>query len=159
MKQIIFLTVIFSLSSAYAQTFKTSKLTGIYNYGSSAEKGAVAQVIVYPESDTTILFYFESNIGLPSYNMGSIYGRLKIFADTGTFINDSTSTCKSFFDFKKNKLILTADFGKIDCGFGHGVFMNGQFKKVSSKLTDKFNDLEGKEYYFNKTRPEDYFKN
>lgn len=102
---------------------------------------------------------FESNIGPPSYSMGSMYGRVKIIGDTGTFINSLTSTCKSFFDFKKNKLILTADFDKIDCGFGHNVFMQGQFKKTSSKLSNKFIDFEGKEYYFDKTRPEDYNNN
>lgn len=158
MRQILFLTFIYSISSTYAQTFKTSRLAGIYSYGSSAQKGAVGQVIVYPESDTTILFYFESNIGPPSYSMGAIYGRVKIFADTGIFIKDSTSKCKSYFDFKKNKLILTADYGEIDCGFGHKVFMLGQFKKISSKLTNKFMDLDGNEYYFNNTRPEDYNK-
>jgi len=158
MKQISLIIFLFTLKLTYAQNYKTSKLTGVYSFGTSAEKGPVGQVIVYPESDTTILFYFESCIGPDSYSMGEIYGRVQLNSDTGTYTNYNGLTCKSFFEFKADKLILKADFEKIDCGFGHKVYLNGQFKRTTKKVTDKFTDLDGREINFLVTKPDDYYK-
>lgn len=112
--------------------------------------------MVYAETDTTILFYFESNTGPPTYATGSIYGRLKITTNTANYINHDRPACESVFDFRKVKLILKTDPEKTDCGFGHKVFLHGTFKKRSGKQPAAFIDLEGCTYFFNKTPPEDY---
>lgn len=46
---------------------KTAKYAGVYTYGDTTEYGA-GSIIIYPESDTTVLFYFETNRGAPSYH-------------------------------------------------------------------------------------------
>lgn len=36
----------------------------------------------YPESDSTIIFYLESNDGAPAYNMANALGRAHLWGDT-----------------------------------------------------------------------------
>lgn len=157
MKQIILFGFVFSLLSANAQNLITSKLGGIYSYGNIAEKEAVGQLVIYPETDTTLLFYFESNIGPPSYSMGAVYGRVKVIGENRFFIRDTTFNCMSHFYFKKKKIIVFANPEKMDCGFGHKVFLQGNFKKISKTTPKKFVDIEGKAIYFDKTKPEEYY--
>lgn len=168
MRLLFISTFIFSIGFIYSQTtslksttLTTSKFAGTYSYGSNAEKGFNGLVIVYPETDTTILFYFESNLGPPSFNMGSVYGRVRIYGDTGTYTDqpiDQKQLCKCGFKFKKDRLILTFNFAFKNCGLGHGVYMNGEFKQISKKLITGFTNMEGKKYFFNATSPEEYNK-
>jgi hypothetical protein len=76
-------------------------------------------------------------IGAPSYNMGT-------FVDTLTYRNnvaihttpEDDTTCK--IKFTVNKKGITVEQYQADlnfgCGFGHAVFANGFYKKVSSKV-------------------------
>ena len=169
MKHIYAFVLILLVSYGYCQTptkkvkpeYKTRKYAGEYGYGGNIEKGSrVGYITVYPESDTIILFYFESNRGAPSYNMGSLYGRAKIVNDTGVFYSNvySDKGCKFGFKFSRDKLTLKTIDDLDNCGFGHAVFIDGTFKQSSTKIPLSFKNLESTEIFFNKTSPENYLK-
>jgi hypothetical protein len=139
----------------------TLKYAGTYCFGTNIEKGSVGTIFIYPEADSTILFYIYINRGAPSYNMGSLYGRLKIVNDTGTFFNKfdfSDNGCKLTFKFSKRSLTIITDDNHYECGFGHAVFADGYFKQISGKILDYFENDEGTRVYFKTTTPEDYYK-
>jgi hypothetical protein len=80
----------------------TSKYSGWYEYGRNIEKGRIGYILIYPETDNMILLYMELNRGAPSYNMGDLYGRIKIVNDTGTFFTRFDSMekgCEFSFHF------------------------------------------------------------
>lgn len=140
----------------------TYKYAGRYSYGSSPEKGRVGTILIYPETDTTVLFNIDISLGPPSYNMGQLYGRLKLKSDTCLFYTKfefAEMGCKWRLVFSKNKLtILTID-DQDGCGFGHSVYADNVYKLVTRKIVNYFEDMEGTKIYFNKTSPEDYYKN
>ena len=72
------------LSFGQQKILSTSRLAGTFSFSLGNDK-ASGTVLVYPETDNTILFYVDLNRGAPSYNMGSLFGRLKIEDDKGTF--------------------------------------------------------------------------
>lgn len=153
MKHFFYFLILILCCSANPPGLKTSKYQGIYGYKMKGGNYAYSQVIIYPETDKTVLFYFDSNIGEPSYSMGALYGRLKIVDGSGTFTNGD---CECRFDFKNGNLVLKPNFEKLNCGFGHGVMMQGTFKRESKKHIERFTNLEGKEIFFGKTKPEEY---
>lgn len=140
----------------------TSKYTGYYSTGDNAEKERVASFIIYPESDTTVLFFFDSNNGPPSYSLGSYYGRVTIKADTGIFykkFNPSIdAACKWKFIFSKKKLVLQTMNGQNSCGFGPAIIADGEFKQESSKIIDECLDVNGQAINFKALKPENYQK-
>ena len=73
----ILLMPIFCLSQTN-ETLKTRKYAGIYSFGQDVEKMPVGNLTIYPETDSTILFYIDICRGAPSYNLGQHYGRLLI---------------------------------------------------------------------------------
>ena len=95
-------------------------------YGTNIEKERIGNISVFPETDTTILFYVDVNQGAPSYNMGELYGRVKIIDGRGTFyikLDSSDKGCKWGFKFSKSMLSLKTIGDYFDCGFGNAVFM------------------------------------
>ena len=140
----------------------TSKYAGVYGYGRNADKESVGSVIVYPETDSTILFYIDLCRGAPSYNLGIKYGRMKITNDTGSYYNGSSSYegkgCKWYFEFSEKSLTINSVDGQNECGFGHAVFADGIYKRRSSKLRKSFIDMTGDTIYFRMTPPEKYSK-
>ena len=136
-----------------------TKYAGSYSYGTSAEKGRVGFIQVYPETDNTILFYIDLNAGPPSYSMGSLYGRLEIKNGTGIYYNDfgySNGGCKLKFQFANKQLTIEAI--EDECGFGHSVYADGVFTRISGKTDEYFEDNEMTKAYFEKTKPTDYYK-
>ena len=65
----------------------TEKYSGIYSFGENVEKGPVGSVTVFAETDTTILFFIDICRGAPSYNLGQLYGRLKIENGKGIYFS------------------------------------------------------------------------
>lgn len=166
MKQILtfgllFLTLnIFSQNKSDTTNIKTtSKYAGKYAYGKNIEKERIGVLTVYAESDTTLLFYIDLNRGAPSYNMGSLYGRIIVRDDSGVFYkagHDSAKGCKLLFKFSKNKCKIITFEDQDYCDFGFGVFADGEFKKEKTSPPDNFVDQTGRKIYFRKTKPEEY---
>lgn len=139
----------------------TSKYSGTFNYGADVEKGRMGTILIYPETDTTVLFYINLNRGAPSYNMGSLYGRVILENGAGTFytkFDKADNGCKWTFDFVKDSLTIKTIAGYYDCGFGNAVYADGVYTKQSYRLLEYFEDMEGEKVYFSKTKPEDYYK-
>ncbi len=140
----------------------TNKYSGFYSYGNDIEKRRIGSISIYPETDSTILFRIDLNRGAPSYNMGSLYGRVKTARDTGIFYTTKDDYegkgCKWIFYFTKNKLKIKTVNEENNCGFGHAVYADGEFKRKSNKYEDFFEDMEGKKIYFKVTSPEEYYK-
>jgi hypothetical protein len=155
------LTIKGQTSNLFAHKPLTSKYAGIFTYGSDQEKGGIGTIIIYPETDTTVLFYIDLNRGAPSYNMGSLYGRVILKNDAGSFyteLDQADKGCKWTFNFVKDSLTIETITGYYDCGFGNAVYADGVYKKQSYKLLEYFEDMEGEKVYFSKTKPEDYYK-
>src|SRR5688572_8195055 len=115
----------YSIAQTQKKAFKTSILSGTYQYGKNVHKNSVGLVTVYPESDSTILFYLDLNRGAPSYNMGQLYGRLKVDAFKGLFYSKTDSfgiSCKFLCEFKGDRLIISVIDSQDSCGFGYGVY-------------------------------------
>src|SRR5258705_7715316 len=143
MKQILIfglLTLTFcargQVSTEKVNKLATSKYAGTYSFGKDIEKERIGTISIYPETDSTILFNIDLNRGAPSYNMGSLYGRVRITNGDGTFhskFDHSDKGCKWTFKFSKNTLIIKTVEGQDECGFGAFVFADGEFKQISNK--------------------------
>lgn len=166
MKQRLIFGLIFLTVSAYGQTkisglakLQTSKYAGTYDYGGDPNRHRSGSMIVYPETDSTILFYVDLISGPPSYSLGELYGRIRITNDSGTFnanFDSSESGCKWRLKFSKNAVrIKTLDL-HYDCHFGHDVYADGVFKRKSRKIPISFDDQSGKTIYFKKVKPKEY---
>jgi hypothetical protein len=147
--------------SKVAKTNKliTSKFSGFYSYG-NLEDG-VGSILIYAETDSTILFHIDLNNGAPSYNGGSSYGRVKMKNNSGTFYNKydyAENGCKWSFNFTKNSLTIKTIDSQDYCGFGYSVYADGTFQRQPNKIKDYFEDRPGHKVYFSKTTPEDYNK-
>jgi hypothetical protein len=139
----------------------TLKYAGQYGYGRNVEKERIGYLQIFPETDSTVLFYMDLNRGAPSYNMGALYGRVRIVNDTGTFFikfDTLSKGCKLLFHFSKSKIDISTDGEQDDCYFGNGVEADGSFKKYSNKTKLYFENQEGKKIYFIETKPESYYK-
>ena len=139
------------------EKLKTASLGGIFEYGKNIEKGPIGLICVYPETDSTILFFIDANRGAPSYNMGNLYGRLKVKSGFGVFdknIGGPGTTCKLEFKFEDNILkVLTIDDND-NCGFGYGVMADGTYKRKSKKIPQYFTGATEEKHYFNDTDPD-----
>ena len=115
---------------------------------------------VFSESDTTVLFFIDVNKGAPSYNMGQLYGRMKVKENKGNYSKtDSLDiSCKLECEFKDDKLIITVFDNQDKCGFGYGVYPDGTYKRKTHKIPLYFIDATETKVYFKKIKPEDWIK-
>jgi hypothetical protein len=144
---------------------KTLKYAGIYQYGGYADtsyKGSCGRIIIYAESDDTVLFYIDLSRGAPSYNMGSLYGKLCVSNEKITFVNREFEyenvSCKWLLTFADSTLTIKTIDNCYNCGFGGGVIADNIYKKISSIQPDSFENGEGTKVFFAKTKPEEYYR-
>jgi hypothetical protein len=141
----------------------TSKYGGVYSWKSkiTAHRGGV--VYVYPETNSTILFYMGLDGGEPSYNMGQLYGRITIANGTGLFYNADFpgENCQFTASFIGEKLKIETFEGNDNCPFGGGVYADGEFTRTSAKVPEYFQyeDFGIHRVYFKTTKPEQFYKN
>ncbi|CAN5877630.1 hypothetical protein BH11BAC4_BH11BAC4_17290 [soil metagenome] len=124
---------------------------GKYTYGRDIEKGRVGLAYIHAETDSTILFYLDLNRGAPSYNMGSIYGRVVIKNGKGIFkasLEGYQKACELLFQFTANKLSIETVSDNDDCGVGFGVLADGIFKRTTTINPAYFLDATGAKRYF-----------
>ncbi len=164
MKTVLILCLIVLSNSIYAQTpinqLLTYKYTGTYSYGKDIEKERIGNIFIYPETDSTILFYIDLNRGAPSYNMGSHYGRVVIKNGMGIFYTKNqyeNGACQWSFEFSNKSLTIKTIKNNFDCAMGHGVYADGVFDLFSHKLVEYFENQEGRKTYYSKTKPEAYY--
>lgn len=121
------------------------RIGGKYEFGEDIEKGPVGLVSVYPLTDTAALFYLDVNRGAPSYNMGLLAGQMKIVNNVGIYNSKSANEegCIIKFTFANNKLEVSTDAKKGDCGFGFNVYADNTYKLVDSKIPEFYISGEG----------------
>jgi hypothetical protein len=96
-----------------------SPIGGVYSFGTDPAVEAVGTVMIYPESDSTFLFWIDFTRGAPSYNTAQLAERGIIVGDTGIYyadFPDKDESCKIKFYFKKDFVQL--ENSQRDCGFG-----------------------------------------
>jgi hypothetical protein len=75
--------------------------------------------------------------GAPSYNSGTIWDTLNYRNNISIYKTpEDDSTCKIVLTFKKSGITIEQHQADLNfgCGFGHGVFADGFYKKTSSKI-------------------------
>jgi hypothetical protein len=141
-----------SLNNDSAQVESTafnSPIGGVYSFGTNPEAEAVGTVMIYPESDSTFLFWIDFTRGAPSYNMAQLANRGKIVGDTGIYyseVPDEVDACKIKFYFKK-------DFVQIEnearnCGFGANCVIDHVYDRRSSVAPEYYVGPEGDTVFF-----------
>jgi hypothetical protein len=140
-----------------AKKLKTSKYAGLYAYGKNVEKEKVGTIIIYPDSDSTVLFYFESNTGPASFKMDEYYGRLKVLNNIGTFITkhkDSEKGCQWKFTFSKKTVSIETVATENNCGLLAGITVDGNYGRQIKGIIEECLSLHGDAINFGALKPE-----
>jgi hypothetical protein len=166
-KQILLLSLISLTTILWGQTnskkdnkkLLTEKYSGNYSYGDNAEKGSVGSVIVFPETDSTILFFIDVCRGAPSYNLGQLYSRIKIQNGQGIYYNKSDYyNCKWQITLVDKTLTIKTLDNCYKCSFGGNVIADGIYKRKNKSKPKFFIDGHGHKIFFSKTSPENYHR-
>ncbi len=81
-----------------------------------------------------LIYPYTLNNGEISVNMGSLEGEASIKGDTAIYESSEFGPCKITIKFvSPGRVKVTQSGSDADCGFGHNVFTQGTYRKVSSK--------------------------
>ena len=141
------LLVIVLMAFTDGKKLLTEKYGGSYSYGTDIEKERIGSIDIYPETDSSVLFYLDLNRGAPSYNMGAEYGRLVVKNDSAIYLAQSSDACKLLFTFL-GKSIVIKSINNSGCGYGGGVYADGSFYKDSDLVKSSFINHQGDTIYF-----------
>lgn len=155
-----------TLLSIYAcgqAKLKTSKFAGTYSYGKDVKKEPVGSIIIYPETDNTVLFYLDVCKGASQgYRLGQLYSRLEITSSgQGNFSKKyewEQKGCKWIFQVSGDKIEIKTVDDQDGCGFGYGVTADGTYQRTSKETPEFFTDGHGDKVFFKDTKPETYLK-
>ena len=160
MKLRISLVLIIFLEVLFCDFQNPSIYDGVYRYGDPSGDKPNGQIVIFTESDSSLLFYIFISRGAPSFNMGTLYGRVIIKDGKGVFSYDEFEykgqACKFAITISKDTLSIATIGKNYECGFGGNVFADGIYKKVKNLKQDFFIDPHGGKYYFKETKPEQY---
>lgn len=118
--------------------------TGTYKFNTKIEKrdgevyGYFGEIRVKLIDSSTIAISFYVCKGAPGYNSGSFVDTLNYFNREVIYIPEYDSTCKITFHFKEHGIDVTQSQADLNfgCGFGHGVFADGHYKRISRKTPE-----------------------
>jgi hypothetical protein len=166
MKQILLIGLLFSTLFVSGQTdkrqlLKTAKYAGVYAFGKNTGKRGMGSITIYPETDTTILFFIDIYGGAPSYNLGQLYSRLTINNGQGVYYSKEDlegKGCKWQVTINSKALTIKTLDNCYACGFGNNIYADNQYKQKSKAIPNYFIDGPGDKIYFSKTSPESYSK-
>jgi hypothetical protein len=152
-----------SLSADEPAKRHTARFAGTYMFGSAIHKDADVKdddyvgpggtVLLYPESDSTMLFYMEVEKGEPANSIGRLTGKISLKSNKGIFtMNNSQGIpiCKLSFQIEKRFLDIRTVDGLNDCGFGPGVRADNRFFRYSGEIPECY-EMEGKKTCFEQT--------
>ncbi|MFT3794323.1 hypothetical protein [Flavobacterium sp.] len=137
---------------------KTAIYAGIYTFGNDTE-APNGSIIIYPETDTSVLFYIDLANGAPAYHVGALYGRAEVEKGKGEFFQKSDgaeNNCRWKMAFDKDKLTIETVEGQYDCGFGQAVYADEIYLRKKQQIIEYFNSGKSRKVYFAKTSPESY---
>lgn len=129
---------------------KPGKYSGVYAYR-IGEDGPMGTILVYPNSDTSYLFYMDLSRGAPSYNMGARFGEVVMRGDTGFYSvrEDEFEDCTFTFLFTEKEVKVITDEAHDDCGFGYGVYADQTYPRTDTLAPTYFINMEGDSFAFN----------
>jgi hypothetical protein len=116
--------------------------TGIYKLVSKAKQvqgdtyGTTGDIQVKAISRSKIVVALSVNMGAPAYNSGGLLDTLQYVNNTSVYIGGQDDpTCRIKLTFNEAGIKVTQKQADLNfgCGFGHGVFADGFYKKRSSK--------------------------
>jgi hypothetical protein len=116
------------------------------------EQGRSGSLHLLKLDDGRYKFWLSASKGWPSYNLGELNGFITIKNSKAGYNekNDySEAACKIVFTFSANNIKIEQQSTDMDCGFGMGVYTDGDYKsKSANKL--KNTDLENMNSGFSK---------
>lgn len=125
---------------------------GIYTFGNPQEEGAAhGKAYIYPENDSTLLFYIYKNNGAPSYNSGAIDGRVSLHDGKAIYrklFDFGGNDCVLHFRFNGDTLTIAQENSDCECGFGHRVYMDNTFLRVSPEIPQYYTTISNDTVYF-----------
>ncbi|MCK9256368.1 MAG: hypothetical protein GX793_10150 [Bacteroidales bacterium] len=130
------------------------KIGGTYEFGDFINKKDVyGQLLVFPDSDTSIVFYLSKSHDALDYfyiDIDEVMGRTFITDNKARF--QAKSNCSGedyslYLEFKPNSVeIIQDDEGGGDCSFSYNFRADGIFEKTNSEIpksyTNSFGDQE-----------------
>ena len=123
---------------------------GEYSFGSGTKGGGL--IVLNHINNDEYAYYMEFFRGEPSYNSGSLHGKMTVKDNKfsiifeAEFMNSKDDNCHIEFKFNKDTLIVKqiSDF----CGFGYGVNASGKYHKTKDKSPNSIIDRQGDTLYF-----------
>lgn len=152
-------SAIAQVTNISAKHLKTSKYAGLYSYGKNVEREKVGTIIIYPDTDSTVLFYFESNTGPSHFTMGEYYGRVKVLEGMGVFTakpENSEKGCQWKFTFSKKTVLIQTLSNENNCGLPTGISTDGTYGRQIKGIIEECLDLHGEAINFSALKPETY---
>lgn len=126
-------------------------LAGTYSYGPGAEKGRTGSLTIFPQNDSTVLFYVNLNIGPPSYNSGELFDTLKVQQNKAIYnrtSGDVDSDCRWEIDFLGDSIRIRTLNNAYSCGFGGNVRADGIYKVQNHEIPKFVIKNQGDTLYF-----------
>lgn len=142
MKYFLILSALFTLLIfGRSRTSLNFDPTGLYKLdGDTVEKdgetyGYFGQIKVKSLSKSKLVITLFVCKGAPSYNAGTLWDTLDVKGNIAVYTPEDDSTCRITFNLKRKKIIVSQvqDNLNFGCGFGHGVFAEGTYIKVSDE--------------------------
>jgi hypothetical protein len=140
-------------------TPQTATYAGEYNWGDTTREQAGGTLLVYPESDSTVLLALDVSNGPPAFHLGQLYHRAVVRQGVGrcTFKEEYDSLgCRLRLVFAAEKVVIETERGHGECGFGQGVSADETYRRTSSVVPQQFMNGEGTKVSFKTTSPEQY---
>lgn len=141
----------------------TARFAGTYMFGSAIHKdadededdhvGPGGKVLLYPESDSTMLFFMEVEKGEPANTIGRLTGKITLKSNKGIFTLNNPQgipVCKLSFQIEKRFLDIRTVDGLAECGFGPGVRADNRFFRYSGEIPECY-EVDGKKTCFEQT--------
>jgi len=132
---------------AAAKAIATTRYAGEYRWREADKADMGGTLTVYPESDSTILFYVESNDGAPVYHIANAFGRAQLRGDTATYFGkapDDAHGCRLKIGFSPAAArVLMVSGPENDCFFGGNFTPDGTYRRTSHAIPQQVVDGGG----------------
>lgn len=124
----------------------TAKYAGEYSWGDDQREAAGGTLTVYPESDSTVLFYVDVCNGAPAYHLAQLLGRASLKGNVARHFSQQDYDehgCQLKITFSPSAAVVESVPGFEDCDFGQGVGADGTYKRVSHAIPQLVTDSAG----------------
>jgi hypothetical protein len=152
MKNLLIILLIILIANACKDAAKTDseqtdaieenteiQIGGTYEFGDFKNKKDVfGQLLIYPDSDTSMVFHLSKNTGEPDFQIYEVMGRTLVIDNKASY--QTNSICENamyslYFEFEENFVkVVQDDEGNSDCSFSYEFRADGNFEKTNSDI-------------------------